>query len=167
MSTVTDVKEYSSSNPQKTVTIKGEAGKQIKIEEVSLRLISGKDKVLNTTTVYVNGNPYAAWKYTSAKYSDVLTYNKYPFVVDEGKDAVLTWSVVTENKSYSAKMKQASYTFSYVDVEKEDPVEETPVEEKDGFLVIKCKESAVSELLPILKEIAPNAEINKLSQVEQ
>lgn len=161
MPTVTDIKEYNSITPKKPVTIPGQKGKQIKIEAVSLQLASGKDGIANTTTISVNGTPYAAWKYMSAKYSDTLTYDKYPFIVGEGENAVLSWDVASKNKKYPAKMKTASYTYLYV-----GGAPDTPIEENDEFIIIKCKKSETSELIPKIKDIAPGSEINTLSQVE-
>lgn len=136
MATFTDSKEYPSYNPDgkllKAATIGGKAGKQIKIESVSLQMVSGKDKVVNTTTVSINGTPYAIWTWDSVKYSDVKTYNKYPFVVDAGKDVKITWTVKTSDKKVSAKIKNISYAFSYVDAV-------TPV--KNSKLIIECESS--------------------------
>lgn len=162
MPTVTDIKEYSSTSTKPAVTIKGQAGKQIKIEEVSLQLAAGKDGITNTTTVSVNGVPYAAWKYTSAKYSDILKYNKLTREADEGNDVVLTWNIKSDNAKYPAKMKMASYTYSYVDVA---GTPDTPTEDKEEFIIVKCKESETADLITKIKGISPAAEINTLSQV--
>ncbi|MDD4588888.1 MAG: hypothetical protein PHG06_00465 [Parabacteroides sp.] len=159
MTTVSDTKEYPSTSTKPAVTIKGQAGKQIKIESVSIQLISGKEGVTNSTTVSINGTPFAAWKYTAAKYSDVLTYNKYPVVADAGKDAVISWAITTNNSVYPAKFKNASYTYSFVDVE-------TGTEVTNQYLIIKCEsDAAATALLPKIKELAPNAEIGTVSKV--
>lgn len=163
MPTVTDIKEYPSTNTKPAVIIKGQAGKKIRIEEVSLQLTAGKEGITNSTTVLINGTAYAAWNYKLAKYSEVLTYNKYPYVVDEGKDAILTWSVKTDNTKYPAKMKMASYTYSYVDVA---GTPDTPSEETKSYLVIECKESEAATLTAKIKELAPDAGINVLSKYQ-
>lgn len=112
--------------------------------------------------VSVNGTPWAAWNYTSAKYSEVKTYSKYPFVVDAGKDAVISWTETTNNKSYPAKFKNAVYTYSLLDVETSESTEDT-----GPYLIIKCEsETAATELLPQIQKIAPNAEIGTVRKVE-
>lgn len=156
MTTVSDPQEYSSASTKPAVTIKGQAGKKIKIESVSLQLISGKEKVVNSTVVSINGIPYAAWKYNAAKYSDVLTYDTYPVVVDAGKDAVITWTINTNNGKYPAKIKNAAYVYSFVD----DETVNGP------YILIKCKpEDDITELILKIKEIAPNAEIGTINKV--
>ncbi len=143
MATDTDIQEYKSYDEKgkivKTATIKGEEGKQIKIEAVSLQLCSGKEGVTNNTVVSINGTPYAAWNYTSAIYSDVLTYNKYPFMVDAGKDAIITWALKTSDKRYVVKAKNAAYTYEYVDVAVPDEPNEP--EGKNPLVVIECVSS--------------------------
>jgi hypothetical protein len=162
MPTVTDIKEYPSTSTKSPVTIKGQAGKKIKIEEVSLQLAAGKEGITNSTTVSVNGVPYAAWIYPSVKYSDVLKYNKLSRETDEGKDAVITWSIETDNSKYPAKMKTASYTYEYVDV---NGTPDTPHGEKEEFIIVKCKESETADLITKIKGIDSTVEINTLSQV--
>jgi hypothetical protein len=161
MTTVSDTKEYPSTSTKPAVTIKGQSGKQIKIEAGSLQLISGKAGVTNSMTVSVNGTPWAAWKYMAAKYSDVLTYNKYPFVIDAGKDAVISWTITTSDSKYPAKFKNASYTYSFVDAAATgDSATET-----DEYIIIKCAAGESAALLTQLKTIAPNAEIGTVSKV--
>jgi len=161
MTTVSDPKEYPSTSTKPTITINGQVGKQIKIEAVSLQLISGKAGVTNSITVSINGTPFAAWKYTAAKYSDVLTYNKYPVVVDAGKDAVISWAITTSDSKYPAKFKNASYTYSLVDVATSgDSTAETY-----EYIIIKCAAGESAALLAQLKTIAPNAEIGTVSKV--
>jgi hypothetical protein len=159
MTTVSDPQEYSSVNTKLNVTIKGMAGKKIKIEAISLQLISGKDGVMNSTVVSINGTPWGAWKYTAAKYSEILTYSRYPPVIEAGKDAVITWTINTNNSAYPAKFKNASYSYSFVDVETNNEV-------TNQYLIIKCEsEAAATSLLPKIKELAPNAEIGTVRKV--
>jgi hypothetical protein len=143
----TDIKEYPTYSTEgqvlKSVTLKGKEGSQIKIEAVSLQLYSGKKDVTNNTVVAVNGTPYAAWNYNIAQYSDVLTYNKYPFLVETGKDAVITWTVKTSQKGIAAKIKTTSYTYSYVDVE--TPVVPEEGTEKGSIIIIKYPSKSEAE----------------------
>jgi hypothetical protein len=159
MTTVSDTKEYPSTSTKPSVTIKGQAGKKIQIESVSIQLISGKEGVTNSTVISINGMPWGAWKYTAAKYSDVFTYSRYPLVIDVGKDAVISWTINTNNSVYPAKFKNAAYTYSFVDIETNNEV-------TNQYLIIKCEsEAAASSLLPKIKELAPNAEIGTVSKV--
>lgn len=142
MATNTDIQEYISYDPKgkvvKTVKIKGEAGKKIKIEAVSLQLYSGKKGVVNNTVIAVNDTPYAEWNYKNAGYSGTRVYNKHPFEVGVGKDAVLTWALKTSDKNIAVKIKNAAYTHSYVDVAAPKPDE--PVQgSKNQLVVIECQ----------------------------
>jgi len=156
MATNTDIQEYPSYDTKgkvvKTSTVGGKEGKQIKITEVSLKIASEKSNVKASVMISVNGVDYAGWSDDNTDYGDVRVYNRYPFEVDAGKDAVLTWTLTTENKKYPAKIKQASYTFEYVDVE--TPIVETPVveepagdatEDKGPLVVIECESTAKAE----------------------
>lgn len=120
MATNTDTQEYKSYDEKgkivKTVTIPGEEGKQIKVEAVSLQLYSGKSTIINNTVVAINGEPWAAWNWDDAGYSNSKTYDTYPYLIDAGKDAVITWVMKTSDKRYAAKIKNVAYTYSYVDV---------------------------------------------------
>ena len=149
MTTDTDIKEYKSTDPAgkivKTVPIPGQDGKQIKIEEVSLQLASGKKGIVNNTLVSINGTEYAAWIWKDAKYSDIKKYNNYPHFVDAGKDAVITWEVGTGNKQYTAKIKNLSYTYLYVDAK--------PVVEKPRRMVVAYCESQ-EEAEALVKKIS-------------
>jgi hypothetical protein len=159
MTTVSDTKEYPSTSTKPAVTIKGQAGKQIKIESVSIQLISGKEGVKNSTVISINGIPWGAWNYTAATYSGVLTYSRYPPVIEAGKDAVISWTINTNNSAHPAKFKNAAYSYSFVDVE-------TDTEVTNQYLIIKCEsEAAATALLPKIKELAPNAEIGTVSKV--
>jgi hypothetical protein len=162
MTTVSDTNEYSSTSTKPAVTIKGQAGKKIKIESVSIQLISGKEGVKNSTVISINGIPWGAWNYTAAKYSDVLAYSRYPPVIDAGKDAVISWTINTNNSAYPAKFKNAAYTYSFVDV---DTSGESTTENGE-YLIVKCEsKAAAAALLPKIKELAPTAEIGIVSKV--
>jgi len=158
MATNTDIREYPSYDTKgkvvKTSTVGGKEGKQIKITEVSLFAKSSKDKVKASVMISVNGVDYAGWTVDDTDYGDVRIYNKYPFVVNAGESAKLAWTLTTANKRYPAKIKQASYTFEYVDVE--TPVVETPVveepekkesdtEDKGPLVVIECESAEKAE----------------------
>ncbi len=161
MTTVPDLRVYDSTNTKPAVTIRGQAGKQIKIEAVSLQLISGKAGVTNSMTVSINGTPWAAWTHTLATYSNVKTYDTYPVIVDAGKDTVISWKVTTSNSKYPAKFKNASYTYSLVDV----ATPEEPKENTNQYLIIKVdSEAAATALLPKIQVIAPNAEIGTVKK---
>lgn len=161
MTTGSDPKEYPSSSPKPSVTIKGQAGKQIKIEAVSLQILSGKEGIGNTMTVAINGVAWAVWIYKSTKYSGVLTYNTYPHIVDAGKDAVISWTLEPSNSKYPAKFKNISYTYSFVDaVATGDSTSET-----DEYIIIKCAAGESAALITQLKAIAPKAEIGTVSKV--
>lgn len=139
MTTNTDIQEHATYNLEgkivKTATIKGETAKQIKIESTSIQLYSGKDKVVNNTVLAINGVAWAAWNWSNGKYSDVTTYDKYPYLVAVGKDAVLTWTVKAADKSIAAKVKNLSYTYSYVAVD----TPENPVDTgKKSLVEIEC-----------------------------
>lgn len=133
MVTNTDSGEYKSYDTKgkvvKTSTIGGKAGKQIKVTEVSLYAASGKDGIKATVTVSINGTAYAVWIVDSTDYGSVRTYNKYPSLVDVGKDAVLSWTLTTADKRYPVKIKQPLYIFEYIDAE--GTTEETPAETPD------------------------------------
>lgn len=143
MATNTDTQEYKSYDEKgkivKTSTIKGEEGKQIKVEAVSLQLYSGKSNVINNTIVAINGEPWAAWNWDDAGYSDSKTYDTYPYVIDAGKDAVITWTMKTSDKRYAAKIKNVTYTYEYVDGAAPDEPEEP--EGKNPLVVIECVSS--------------------------
>ena len=158
MTIVSDTKEYSSSNTKPSVTIKGQAGKKIKIESVSIQLISGKEGVKNSTVISINGIPWGAWNYTAAKYSEILTYRRYPPVIEAGKDAEISWTINTNNSAYPAKFKNASYTYSFVDVE-------TTNEAANQYLIIKCESEVATTLIAKIKELAPTAEIGIINKV--
>ena len=158
MATNTDIQEYKSYDTVgkivKTSTVGGKEGKQIKITEVSLKIASGKKNVTASVMISVNGVDYAGWSNSTTDYGDVRTYNRYPIEVDAGKDAVLAWTLTTANKTYPAKIKHASYTYEYVDVE--TPVVETPVveepekkesdtEDKGPLVVIECESAEKAE----------------------
>jgi len=151
MATNTDIQEYPSYDTKgklvKSATLPGKEGKQIKIEAVSIQLYSGKKGVTNNTVVSVNGTPYAAWNYETAAYSDVLTYNKYPFIVDQGKDAIITVTEKTSDAKIVVKCKNFAYTFSYVDVATPTPADET----KKSLVVIDCASTEKAEA--VIKDI--------------
>ena len=158
MTTVSDTKEYPSTSTKPAVTIKGQAGKKIQIESVSIQLISGKEGVTNSTVISINGVPWGAWNYTAATYSGVLTYSRYPPVIEAGKDAEISWTINTNNSAYPAKFKNASYTYSFVDVE-------TTNEAANQYLIIKCESEVATTLIAKIKELAPTAEIGIINKV--
>ena len=111
------------------------------------------------------GDAVAGWGADDTDYTS-STYDKYSYSGDIGKDVILQWELKTDNSKSAALMKNASVTYSYVDVEgtpdEETPVEDAPTEETEAYIVVKCKESETATVVSKIKEIAPDAGINTL-----
>jgi len=171
MVTVTDPEVYQTLGEKvvKTVTIPGQTGKQIKVESWGISLANKTKGVKTTATTYMKYSDkkfaVAGWGADDTDYTS-STYDKYSYSGDIGKDVILQWKLKTENSKSAALMKNASVTYSYVDVkenpDEETPVEDAPTEETEAYIVVKCKESETATVVSKIKEIAPDAGINTL-----
>ncbi len=161
MTTETDSKEYPSTDTDgeivKTAKIPGVAGKQIKLGSLGIQLASGIKGAKTTATVSMSyGNTkfdVAAWAVTSTDYQP-LTYNKYSYTATAETDVTLSWTLKTNNAKSAAKMKEAAYTYEYLDVA------------EPGYLIVKCATSKLSELKSEILKINPDAEISTLNKAE-
>ena len=173
MVTVTDPEVYRTLGEKvvKTLAIPGQAGKQIKVESWGISLANKTKGVKTTATTYMKYSDkkfaVAGWGADDTDYTS-STYDKYSYSGDTGKDVILQWELKTENSKSAALMKNASVTYSYVDVGEtpveEAPVEKTPTEANDEYIVVKCKESETDAVVTKIKEIAPDAGISTLSK---
>ena len=171
MVTVTDPEVYQTLGEKvvKTLTIPGQPGKQIKVEAWGISLANKTKGVKTTATTYMKYSDkkfaVAGWGATDTDYTS-STYDNCTYNGDTGKDVILQWVLKTANSKSAALMKNASVTYSYVDVEdnpdEETPVEDAPTEETEAYIVVKCKESETATVVSKIKEIAPDAGINTL-----
>ncbi len=168
MPTITDPEVYQTAGTKvvKTVTIPGQPGKQIKIEAWTASIANKTKGVRTTLTTYMkySGKRFAVagWGATTTEYTP-RSYNKYSYTADAGEDVILQWELKTDKSTSVALMKDAAYAYSYVD-SGVTPVTETPVTEKEEFIIIQCKESETADLVTKIRGLAPNAEINTLSE---
>ena len=168
MPTETDSQVYQTADSKvvKTATIKGQPGKQIKVESWTASIANKTKGIKTSLTTYMkySGKRFAVagWGATTTEYTP-QSYNKYSYTADAGEDVILQWELKTDKTNSTAFMKDAAYTYFYVDVVG-TPVTETPVTEKKEFIIIECKESETADLVTKIKGIAPNVSINTLSK---
>lgn len=183
MSTVTDSGVYTSKYLtcndttrnclKKTVTIPGEAGKQIKVEEFGIQILNEKAGVNSTATISIESGgketKVAAWMYSKAEFLP-KTY-KFSYLAAVGADVIIRLYLKTANAAYQARVKDFSYTYSFEGEAEElseeesdtEPEEsEEPEEDTPTLIVISCtSESEAEALLETLKTTTQNATIYK------
>jgi len=165
MPTITDPLVYETADNKvvKTVTLPGQPGKKIKIELWTAKIANKTKGVRTTLTTYMKypGKKFAVagWGASTTEYTPE-SYSTYQYEGDVGVDVILQWELKTDKANSTAYMKDAAYTYSYID----SGVTPVPVE-KEEFIVIKCKESETKDLIAKIKGIAPAVEISTLSQV--
>jgi hypothetical protein len=168
MTTVTDPKIYVSKEVtckdetrnclRKTATIKGVAGKQIKIDAFNVAMENAKAGINTTLTITLEKGgkevPMSIWIDNKDTYIQKVYTFKYIYMADPGEDFIIRWYLRTANASYEARMKDCSYTYSLVDVPVPDPVivePEPPVTEPEPdtptYVMILCDSKEDAENL--------------------
>lgn len=108
---------------QKTETIPGQAGKQIKIENISAQMNVSSPGTRGTAviTAEISGevSTLTTW------YDENTIFNPHEevlsFLGEAGKDITLRWNLLTSDPTIRSRIKLISYTYSYVDVEDPTP----------------------------------------------
>lgn len=142
---------------QAEVILAGQAGKQIRIDLLSLTLGVVASGVTATAwiNITVSGEvkQLASWTEKSTVYQQKSESPAY--LAPAGVSVMLSWRLKTTNSTTRAKMRYLKYGYSYVDVPVEEPEpEEEPVELEPLVSVqVACNSEEDAEKLK--KEIAP------------
>ncbi|HEY3389722.1 MAG TPA: hypothetical protein VGK38_09140 [Prolixibacteraceae bacterium] len=99
---------------QASVTIKGQTGKQIKLEGLGLDLQVTKAGIEGTSWITANGVQAASWSEKDTKYQPKTEAPN--LLLKDGENLLLNFYIRTVNESSRARMTNLSYTYSLVDV---------------------------------------------------
>lgn len=124
---------------QKTETIKGETGKKIKLEELSLFIaVDGAGAICTATVTAQAGKgeetTIAVFKGTKLQYEEQK--KAVNFEAEAGESIVLRWYLTTSNTKIRTRIRYVSYTYSMETVE--DP-------EIIAYLIIPCASETDAE----------------------
>jgi len=157
---------------QKSETIKGQEGKQVVIDLVSLSLAAPPGGLATAWCIAdVSGEKTQLCRFTvnSSTYQPLSV--KPAFFAPAGKDVTLNWFLKSSSTIEKAKMKLLSYDYSLEDIQViEDPTEpetpETPEEpEIKNCIMIVCNSAEdVNTLTESIKSLVGDREIIKLVQ---
>jgi hypothetical protein len=134
---------------QVSITVPGQAGKQIKLEGISLDLQVTKAGITGTVWITANGVKVAEFIEKGLEYlPKTATPN---LLLKDSESLVLDWYIKTANESSRARMTKLFYNYSFVDVPKND---ETPA----VLWVQGITKTQADELITNLKKAYPNIE---------
>lgn len=178
MTTVTDTKRiystiYDKCDPvklnclQKTEIIKGEEGKRIKLDELSLSDSIAAEGATGTATVTAQAGA-GEEKILATFESSTLEYKEkkqaVDFTAEAGQDVVIRWYLRTSDPKIRVRIKFCSYSYSMDSPE--DP--EDPDEPKiKAYLLIPCaSETDADNIKDSIKNKIPEIEIYVLKEPE-
>jgi len=101
---------------QTSVTVKGQAGKQIQLESIGLDLQVTKAGIAGTVWVTANGTKVAEWTDNKKDYQSKTAYSNLTF--KDGEKLVLKMYIKTGDAGSRARMTNLTYTYSLVDAPK-------------------------------------------------
>jgi len=103
---------------QKEAIIRGEPGKQIRLEELGLNLQVTKAGITGTVWVTANGEEVARWTENKTTYQPKSAL--LSALASDGEDVLLRWYIKTSDRLYRSRMTALTYTYSLIDIP--DPV---------------------------------------------
>jgi hypothetical protein len=100
---------------QASVTVKGQTGKQIKLDGLGLDLQVTKAGIEGTAWITANGVQVASWSEKDIKYQPKTEAPN--LILKDGENLLLNFYIKTADASVRARMTNLSYTYSLVDVQ--------------------------------------------------
>lgn len=159
---------------QAAITLRGEEGKQIRIDKLTLSLASSSSNAVAEAWINAVADgkliELTRWKESKTSLQPKIAYPV--FMAPAGKDVTLFWHLKTSIGSSKAIMKYITYKWSLVDVEPivepeipdtenepEPPDEGGTVEDVPCRIEIKCLESEVDGLIEKIKAVVTENEV--------
>jgi len=106
---------------QKEVTIPGEPGRQITVDELTLSLCVAAKGATATAwvTTEVNGVVVVLADWTEVEINYMPKSATPGFIAKDGESVVLKWNLKTSNSAIRAKMKDLTYSYTVKDIVEE------------------------------------------------
>lgn len=148
---------------QKTETIKGETGKKIKLEELSLFIaVDGAGAICTATVTAQAGEgeetTIAVFEGTKLQYEEQK--KAVNFEAEAGESIVLRWYLTTSDTKIRTRIRYVSYTYSVETVEDPEEPEDPGDPEIIAYLVIPCaSETDAENIKNKIKNTVPEIEI--------